>query len=93
MIRIVAALKVKEGKKETFIALAKELIEKSRAEAGNVDYALYQDKQDVNTLTFIEAWKDQAAIDTHNASEHFTTIFPQLGALIDDSSVKLYDAL
>jgi quinol monooxygenase YgiN len=39
----------------------------------------------------MECWKDQEAIDIHNATEHFTRIVPQFAALFDGpEDVKLY---
>mgnify|MGYP000827997105 FL=1 len=63
MIKITAKSIVKAGAREEFIATARELVENSRAEAGNVSYHLYEDIDDPNILTFIEEWKDQAAVD------------------------------
>jgi quinol monooxygenase YgiN len=93
MVRIVAKLQLKEGSKEKFIQLAKELIAKSQEEAGCIDYNLYQSQSDENTVTFIEAWKDMKAIESHNTSIHFTTIFPKLGEYVEDTEVTLYDMI
>ena len=91
MIKIVAKMHVKPACVETFKALAKELVEKSRAEEGNVSYSLNALMSDPNCLAFIEIWKDQAAIDLHNATEHFTTILPQLSELCESGDpVDLY---
>ena len=85
MIKIVAVMKVKTGCVDTFKALAKELVEKSRAEEGNVSYSLNELIGDPATLAFIEIWKDQAAIDIHNATEHFTGILPKLEELCESA--------
>lgn len=81
MIKITAKLIVKEEKISEFQEMAKELVEKSRAEEGNVSYSLNQSIQNPKVHCFIEIWKDQEAIDSHNASEHFTRILPALGAM------------
>ncbi len=45
-------------------------------------------------LAFIECWKDQAAIDIHNATEHFTGTFPKLLELCDgEPAVMLFEEL
>ena len=85
MIKIVAVMKVKAECVDTFKSLAKELVEKSRAEEGNVSYSLNALIGDPATLAFIEIWKDQAAIDIHNATEHFTGILPKLAELCESS--------
>ena len=79
MIKIVAKNYVKPECVQAFKDTAKELIEKSRAEEGNIFYTLNVSVNDPNTLVFIENWKDQAAIESHNKSEHFTGIVPKLG--------------
>ncbi|MCQ2436958.1 MAG: antibiotic biosynthesis monooxygenase [Clostridia bacterium] len=83
MIKIVAKAQVKADMVEAYKAAAKELVEKSREEEGNVFYALNVSTADPCCLTFIESWKDQAAIDFHNATEHFTRIIPQLNAMCE----------
>ena len=94
MIKIVAKMVIKKDKVGEFKQTAKELIEKSRAEAGNVFYTLNQSTEDPQTLLFLECWKDEEAVQIHNASEHFTTILPILGELCESSDpVELYTEL
>lgn len=87
MIKIVCKLKVQEGKNAEVAAIAKELIEKSNADEGNVFYSLNQSISDPQCMAFIECWKDQAAIEIHNASEHFNTILPKVSALCEGTPV------
>ena len=84
MIKIVAKMLVKADRVEEFKATAKELVEKSRAEAGNVFYSLNVSTTNPRLLAFIECWKDQEAIDIHNATEHFTGILPKLGEMCEE---------
>ena len=84
MIKIVAKMLVRADKVEEFKAVAKELVEKSRAEAGNVFYSLNVSTTNPRLLAFIECWKDQEAIDIHNATEHFTGILPKLGEMCEE---------
>ena len=83
MIKIVAKAKVKPDCKAKLIELTRELIAASQAEEGNIYYNLHESMDDPYTMAFIEAWKDQAAIDSHNSTPHFTTIVPQLAELFD----------
>lgn len=87
MIKIVAKMLVQEGKVEEFKAVAAELVEKSQMEEGNVYYSLNVSVDNPNLLVFLECWKDQEAIDIHNATEHFTRIVPQMGALCAQPAV------
>lgn len=82
-LKIVARMPVKQEKHQQFIALAAELIEKSRQEDGNFHYSLNTSKKDPDCLVFLEAWKDKEALKVHKATEHFQRILPQLVALCD----------
>lgn len=91
MIKIFAEMTVKAECLATFKSLARELVEKSAAEEGNVSYSLNESLEDPCVLAFFEIWKDQAAIDSHNATEHFTTILPKLQELCAGGEpVKLF---
>lgn len=35
-------------------------------------------------VAFLEEWKDEAAVETHNATPHFTEICPALGAFLKE---------
>ncbi len=70
-IQIVALVTVKPEYTEALAAQFKELVKASRAEEGNISYDLHQEIGKPNRFVFVENWKSQAAIDEHNASEHF----------------------
>ncbi|SDM67714.1 putative quinol monooxygenase [Actinomyces ruminicola] len=92
MIRIIATFKVRPDAVEEFTAKARELVTGSRAETGNISYELLRARGDAATLTFLEAWADDAAIEAHNNSAHFTTLIPQLIALSDgDPAIVQYE--
>jgi len=94
MITIVAKNTVAADKIDLFKELASELVIESRKESGNISYSLYQDIHNPEILTFIETWKDQAAIDAHNQSPHFIKILPGLRELAAaESDVHLYAEL
>lgn len=71
MITIIAAFELKPECVAEFKGLAAECIEASRKEEGNVDYQFYVSKNDANKYFFVEVWKDEEAIELHNASAHF----------------------
>ncbi len=86
MLKIVAKMLVKAEELEKFKGLAKELVQKSHAEKGNVFYSLNESTNNERELAFLECWKDQSAIDTHNATEHFKGILPKLAELCESAS-------
>ena len=83
MLKIVAKMQVKEGCAEKFKETARELVAKSQAEEGNIYYTLNVSNEDPNVLAFLECWKDKAALDIHEKTEHFTSILPKLGELCE----------
>ena len=78
MISIVAKFTVNAGEEKKFLDLLNKLGEASRAEAGCIEYILHKDVQKPLTYCIIEKWKDQAAIDFHNSTSHFTSIVPKI---------------
>jgi quinol monooxygenase YgiN len=78
MISIVAKFTVKEEEEEKFLAMVNELGEASRAEEGCIEYILHKHAEKTLTYCILERWKNQAAIDGHNNSGHFTAIVPKI---------------
>ena len=91
MIKIVATSVIKDEKREEYIQLVKELIEKSKQEQGCISYGLFQDINDPSIITFIEDWQDQKSIELHRNSEHFKRIVPLLADFrVSKGEVNLY---
>ena len=91
MIRIVATFRIRPDAVEEFRTLAERLVEGSRAEAGNVTYDLCVARDDAASFVVLEASRDDAAIEAHNASPHFTTLVPRMVALsAEEPSVVQY---
>ncbi|MBS7526144.1 antibiotic biosynthesis monooxygenase [Fusibacter paucivorans] len=81
MIRVIAKQYVDERKMDAYLAVVKELIEKTRAmDKGCISYTLCQDIKKANIMTFIEEWESMEALNNHMQTEHFKT----LGAKLSD---------
>ena len=94
MIKIIAKLIVAENKIEDFKAAAQNLIQKSREEEGNIFYTLNVSTTDPCLMVFVECWKDEAAVASHNSAEHFTSILPQLVDMCTENPViELYEEI
>ena len=80
MIGLIAKLKVQEGKGPAFETAFKPLsdIVNSDVEPGNVLYKLCKSRSDPNTYVVMELYRDQAAVDEHPKTAHFTELFPKL---------------
>ena len=94
MITIAAKMPVKAGEVVNSKATAKEFVEKSAAEEGNVSYTLNVSAENPCLVAMIECWKDQAAPDFHNNTEHFSGILSKLAALCKgDASIELFNEI
>lgn len=61
--------------------LARQLIAASQEDEGEIEYDMYESATRPGHFIIYETWKDQASLDAHSASEHFTSIVPQLEAI------------
>jgi quinol monooxygenase YgiN len=84
MIGLIAKLKVQEGKGPEFEKLFKPLsdIVNSDAEPGALLYKLCKSRSDPNTYVVMELYADQAAVEAHSQTKHFTELFPKLRPLL-----------
>lgn len=71
MVYLIATLKIKPGSQETLKKLVAPCIEGTRKEAGNISYDLFENMTEENTLTFVERWETQEAVDNHFTEPHF----------------------
>ncbi|MDD3141050.1 MAG: putative quinol monooxygenase [Lachnospiraceae bacterium] len=88
MIAVYADCNVKEEHVAEFISVAKELIEKTREEVGNISYELIRSTSDEGVFAFLEKWKSEEALELHMVTGHFTGIVPRLSQLMN-SELKI----
>ena len=89
MISVVVTYYVLPGKKDEYMAIMMELIEKTQQEDGCVYYDMFEAVDgDGMTLTLIEVWKDQAALDYHMETGHFKTALAALTPLREDRRIR-----
>ncbi len=65
-IMIVVEFEVKPQHTAAFIALMKDHAALSRAEDGCLQFDVMQAQDNPNHVFFVEAWRDQAALDVHS---------------------------
>lgn len=84
MIGLIARLKVQDGRGPEFETIFRELaaIVNSDVEPGNKLYQLCRSRSDPNEYVVMELYADQAAVDAHSKTRHFTEIFPRLAPLL-----------
>lgn len=83
MIAVYANCTVSDSNIKQFVALAETLIAETRKESGNVSYELIRGIENPNLFAFLEKWSNQAVLDEHMKTPHFTSIVPKLGELMD----------
>ena len=85
MLRLNAFVQVAPEHRDAVIAEAKQLVEKSLAEAGCKGYDIFCSATRPDVLMFCETWADEDALAAHSASEHFAK---HVGAI--EAVAKLY---
>lgn len=86
MIKIVAKSLIKEECVEEYVALAKELVEKTNLnDKGMVYYTLNRAAKEKRLFAILEAWESKEDLNAHMASEHFTSIAPKMRGMVEQS--------
>ncbi len=70
MVHILARITVKPESADAARDILKKLVEQSRQEPGCISYLLYQQATTPHIFQTVEAWTDQAAVDSHMGSAH-----------------------
>ncbi len=91
MLTFIARMKVKEGKEEEFIKLAKQLTEKVQAnEPDATFYQFYRLRDEERGFGVIEAFTDEAAEELHRNTEWFNELAPSLIDCLDGTYIREY---
>lgn len=78
MLKLIAEDFIKPEHLEMVLPLYQELVTKTNAEPACLGYELFHDLRDPGHFIFIETWPDEAALDIHTESEHFTRLVPNI---------------
>jgi quinol monooxygenase YgiN len=90
-LRVIARLVARSGKEEALRLLLMGLIAPTRKESGCITYELLQNKENSREFTFVEEWRDEAALKAHFATDHIQNAlgkFPDL--LAEELDVRRY---
>ncbi|MFK0276660.1 putative quinol monooxygenase [Ensifer sp. NPDC090286] len=80
----IAILKAKPHQREALRQGLLGLIAPTRAEPGNLDYVLFELRDEPGTFYMREAFADQAALDAHFATPHFQAFAAEIDALLEE---------
>lgn len=82
MISNIAVLKARPGKTESLRDALKALLLPTREEPGNLDYTLFQLRDEPETFYVRESWRDEEALEEHIALPHFQAFIGQMESLL-----------
>lgn len=89
-IQVFAKWQVKAGNLDAVLALLPQVVQLSTAEAGNLHYTIFQDRDNPHLLILSEAYRDEDALDEHRKSAHFQDIVvAQIVPLLEAREVVL----
>ncbi|KTA79320.1 putative quinol monooxygenase [Aeromonas salmonicida] len=78
----IAVLKARAGMREPLRRELLKLVEPTRREPGNLDYVLFELRDEPGTFYMREAFVNQAALDVHFATDYFQAFANQADALL-----------
>ena len=85
-----AKWQVKKDSIPAVLHLLPELIQKSIAEEGNVQYKIYRSNSESNLFILFEAYRDEQSLKAHRNSSHFQEIIvKQIVPLLENREVVL----
>jgi quinol monooxygenase YgiN len=90
---IVATITAKEGNEVLVREALEQVVPASRAEAGCLRYDLHVDLGNHASFVMLEAWRDDDALATHEASAHFQALVQAIGGKADIEILKLNQIL
>jgi len=80
MIKVTAVNYLKPECVQDFLAITKELVEKTNAlDKGCIKYELCRDLNDPLRFVMLEEWEDKPSLDEHMKAAHFVELVPKLG--------------
>ncbi|HEX9079285.1 MAG TPA: putative quinol monooxygenase [Desulfuromonadaceae bacterium] len=87
VVTVVATLVAKEAAVELVRTELLKMIEPTRQEPGCLEYRLHQDNADPRLFVFYENWQDQASLERHIATPHYTRYAAAVADALAEKSV------
>jgi quinol monooxygenase YgiN len=82
MIVVVGRVSTDADKREALVRIGETVAAASRAEAGCINYRLYQATDNENELVFVEEWESSQALELHFATAHIAEFMRAIPAAI-----------
>lgn len=90
---VVATITARDGNEALVREALETVVPLSRAEAGCLRYDLHVDLGNHASFVMLEAWRDQAALELHEATPHFQALVAAVGGKADIQILKLNQLL
>ena len=88
---VLAKVEPTMGCQDSIIELSEELISETLLEEGNIDYQLLKSITD-DTLTFVEKWQSQEALEKHMRSPHFLNFSEESDDFVENMTIQVIGA-
>jgi quinol monooxygenase YgiN len=93
-IRCVARVVAIPDRVEALRKLLLQLLKPTRAEPGCIRYELLQNLQDPTDFTFVEEWRDEAAITAHMGTPHVREVLARVPELLRQApDIRTYEVV
>lgn len=89
MIRINAFLATNDRNRAEIKLIADQLIEASQKEEGCLGYDFFESITRPNIFVIVETWRDAAALEAHEATDHFRRLVPLMKTLADVKTERM----
>ena len=92
MILITGTVEVAEVNRVAFIAAVTRHVTLSREEAGCISHGFFEDVMAPGTFTFVERWRDMAAVQEHFAKDYSREIVGVIRSLsVSSTGVEIHE--
>ncbi len=81
MLRLNVFIRVAAENRAAALQAAKELVAASLSDKGCIAYDVFESATRPDVLMICETWADEASLDAHQKSAHFTTLVPRIESL------------
>ena len=102
MIHVIAAIRAREGRRQSLLAEFQEILSEVRAKAGCIEYSLAvhldsgfpgQARFDENEVIIVEKWADLAALKAHITDPTYQAWFTRAWELVASASMQIFEAV
>ena len=100
MIHVIATIELKDGKRDEFLAIFREIVPAVRQEAGCLDYGPTIDFETTleaqppvrdNVVTVVERWESMEALEAHLIAPHMLTYRAKVKDIVQTTRLRIVE--